>query len=71
MIEVDREKFTPEEIQDCERSALYRVLGYLEVMSEHPKSYTKEEIELAQTVLSKIKENLAPVLIDRQRKTVT
>ena len=65
MIEVDRKKFTPEEIQSCERSALYRVLGYLEVVSEYPKSCTKEELKLAETILSKIKESLAPVLIER------
>jgi len=65
MIEVDRENFTLEEIQSCERSALYRVLGYLEVVSEHPKSYTKEELKLVETVLSKINQNLAPVLIER------
>ena len=65
MIEVDRKKFTPEEIQACERSALYRVLGYLEVMLGYPRSYTKEEIELTETILLKIKESLAPVLIER------
>jgi len=64
MIEIDREKFTPEEIQDCERSALYRVLGCLEVMLEYPRSYTKEEIGLTESILLKIKESLAPVLIE-------
>jgi len=64
MIEVDRENFTPEKIQACERSALYRVLGYLEVMLEYPRSCTPEEIRLTQSVLSIIKEGLAPVLKD-------
>jgi len=62
MIEIDYDKFDPEKIQYRERSALYRVLGHLEAVSEYPKSYTKEEMELAQTILSKIKESLAPVL---------
>ena len=65
MIDIDYEKFTPERVQECERSALYRVLGYLEVVSEYPKSCTKEELKLAETILSKIKESLAPVLIER------
>ena len=63
MIEIDYEKFDPEKIQYRERSALYRVLGYLEVVLEYPKSYTKEEIKLTETILSKIKESLEPVLI--------
>ena len=62
MIEIDYNKFDPEKIQYRKRVALYRVLGYLEVVLEHPKSYTKEEIELTETILSKIKESLAPVL---------
>ena len=65
MIEVDREKFTPDQIQSCERSALYRVLGYLEVVSEYPKSCTKEELKLVEKILSKIEESLAPVLIEQ------
>jgi len=65
MIEVDREKFTPEKVQECERSALYRVLGYLEVVSEYPKSCTKEEIGLTESIILKIKESLAPVLIEQ------
>lgn len=63
MIEVDREKFTPERTQYCERAALYRAMGYLEVMLEYPQSYTKKETELAQTILSKMEESLAPVLV--------
>ena len=65
MIDIDYEKFTPEKIQSCERSALYRVLGCLEVVLEYPKSCTKEELKLAETILSKIKESLVPVLIER------
>lgn len=62
MIEIDYKKFTPEKVQECERAALYRAMGYLEVMLEYPQSYTKEETELAQTILSKMEESLAPVL---------
>lgn len=64
MFEVDREKFTQDEVSNCERTALYTVVGYLEEMSDHPESYTKEEIRLTQSVLSIIKEGLAPVLKD-------
>jgi len=62
MIDVDYKKFTPEKIQECERSALYRAMGYLEAVSKYPESYTKEEIKLTQTILSKMEKELSPVL---------
>ena len=62
MIKVDYEKFSYDEIQACESSAIHRTIGSLEAIAKYSDNYTKEEIELAKFILSGIKESLALVL---------
>ena len=62
MAKVDRKNFTPREVQNCERAALYTAMGYLEAVSFSPENYTKEEIKLSKKVLSIMEKELSPVL---------